>query len=242
VGDTYWLCVIWQEKVAAARPAHTPQQHASVYWSQSARTLLSALDPSQPMAPQLSSAFSRPVVPNWQDSSTTPECHSIESAVGGPNVLARLTGSKAHERFTAAQIMRFRRLFPDEYSATDRISLVSSAVTTLLCADGEIKGIDESDACGMNLWTMNRPDRGWNEQVLAAVAGDQGAGASELARKLGTVETDGGRRVGAIGTWFVKRYGFDPDCAVFPGTGDNPATFLSLTCESIGLAQHDIGT
>lgn len=31
-------------------------------------------------------------------------------------------------------------------------SLVSSFLTTLFCADGEIKDMEESDACGMNLW------------------------------------------------------------------------------------------
>lgn len=154
----------------------------------------------------------------------------MEAAVGGAEALAELTGSRAYERFTGSQIMRFKRTDPTAYEETDRISLVSSAVTTLLCLDGEVKGIDESDACGMNLWTMNTPERGWNKEILSAVAGDK-EGAAELEKKLGTVETDGGRVVGKIGKWFVQRYGFDPECAVFPGTGDNPATFLSLNCE-----------
>lgn len=126
--------------------------------------------------------------------------------------------------------MRFKRVDPVAYDQTDRIGLVSNSVTTLLCLDGEVKGIDESDACGMNLWTMNRKQRGWNQELLKAIAGDDGA--AELSRKLGTVETDGGRVVGRIGKWFVDRYGFSSECCVFPGTGDNPATFLSLTCKS----------
>ena len=168
-------------------------------------------------------------MPNWQDSSTTSECRAIESAVGGPDVLARATGSKAHERFTGPQIMRFKNIDPMAYDATDRISLCSSFITTLICADGEIKGIDESDACGMNMWAMDNHTRGWHPQVLQAIAGE---GAEELGRKLGVVETDGGKVVGHIGRWFVDRYGFNPECCVFPGTGDNPATFLSLTRES----------
>jgi xylulokinase len=121
--------------------------------------------------------------------------------------------------------MRFKRVDPEGYAKTSRISLVSSFITTLLCLDGEVKGIDESDACGMNLWTMDTAQRGWNDKVLAAI--DPG-----LSEKLGKVETDTGRVVGRIGSWFVTRYGFDPECCVFPGTGDNPATFLSLTRES----------
>ncbi|WWD22918.1 hypothetical protein CI109_107413 [Kwoniella shandongensis] len=212
------------------------QQHASVYWSKSASGLLASPEPSSPLHTQLKDAFSRSIIPNWQDSSTTRECRELETAVGGPSALARLTGSKAHERFTGSQIKRFKRVEPEAYAATDRISLVSSYITTLLCLDGEIKGIDESDACGMNLWTMNTRERGWNEKVLEAIAG---ADAAELARKLGTVETDGGRVVGHIGKWFVERYGFNPECCVFPGTGDNPATFLSLTC-LISLGTSDV--
>ncbi|OCF78763.1 xylulokinase [Kwoniella mangroviensis CBS 8886] len=210
------------------------QQHASVYWSESSSQLLSSPNPSSPLLSQLSTAFSRPIIPNWQDSSTTRECRALEKAVGGQEALAQITGSKAHERFTGAQIMRFRRIDPAAYDETDRISLVSSAVTTLLCFDGEVKGIDESDACGMNLWSMNKEERGWSEELLEVIAGTEGV--EELARKLGKVESDGGKVVGHIGRWYVERYGFSPECLVFPGTGDNPATFLSLTLrESEGL-------
>ena len=201
-----------------------------MYWSKQSSSVLSSVDSSKPLVSQLSPAFSRPVVPNWQDSSTTADCRALEAAFGGPEALARATGSKAHERFTAAQIMRFKRLQPDVYEATDRIGLCSSFITTLLCLDGEVKGIDESDACGMNLWRMDDAKCGWHPTALAAIAGEEGA--AELERKLGQVEVDAGRVVGKVGKWFVERYGFDPECCVFPGTGDNPATFLSLTRES----------
>ena len=80
----------------------------------------------------------------------------------------------------------------------------------------------------MNLWRMDHEQRGWHPQALVAIAGDDGA--EELERKLGVVETDGGRVVGKVGKWFVEKFGFNPECCVFPGTGDNPATFLSLVC------------
>jgi xylulokinase len=174
-------------------------------------------------------AFSRPVIPNWQDSSTTSECRAIEQAVGGADILAQITGSKAHERFTGPQIMRWKTAHPDQFENTSRISLVSSYITTLLCLDGEVKGIDESDVCGMNLWTMHSPERGWNEKILKAIAGDD---STKLGQMLGEVERDGGKPVGKIGKWFVERWGFNQDCVVFSGTGDNPATFLSLTRKS----------
>lgn len=86
--------------------------------------------------------------------------------------MARRTGSRAHERFTGPQILKLRREQPEVYEKTEMIrcvralkwaegradpsptynSLVSSFLTTLFCADGEIKPMEESDACGMNLW------------------------------------------------------------------------------------------
>jgi xylulokinase len=211
------------------------QQHASVYWSKQAPELLGSVDSGKALAPQLIKAFSRSEIPNWQDSSTLSECAELERRLGGAERLAEITGSKAHTRFTASQIMRFRKTDPDAYEATSRISLVSSYVTTLLCLDGQIKGIDESDACGMNLWTMNTAERGWSKEAMKAVAGSA-EGVKELARKLGEVERDGGRVVGKIGDWFVQRYGFSSECVVCPGTGDNPATFLSFSLrENEGL-------
>lgn len=186
------------------------------------------MDASKKMASQLAGAFSRSEIPNWQDSSTLHECAAIEEGIGGAQHLAHLTGSKAHSRFTGPQIMRFRQEQPEAYENTARISLVSSFITTLLCLDGNIKGIDESDACGMNLWDMSTPQRGWVPQLLDIVSGGH---AQSLEKKLGRVESDGGRTIGHIGSWFVQRYGFAKDCIVCPGTGDNPATFLSFTRE-----------
>lgn len=190
---------------------------------------MSNLSPAQTISSQISGAFSRSVIPNWQDSSTHAECSALENAVGGAAQLAKATGSKAHTRFTASQILKFRKQDPAAYEGTSRISLVSSFITTLLCLDGEVKGIDESDVCGMNLWNMESEKRGWKQEILEVVAG--AGGVEELRRKLGPVETDGGRVVGKIGGWFQERYGFHQECVVFPGTGDNPATFLSLTCK-----------
>ena len=97
------------------------QQHASVYWTASASQILACLDPEQPLATQFDQAFSNPVSPNWQDSSTTQECREMEALVGGEIEMARRTGSRAHERFTGPQILKLRRTRPEVYDKTDRI-------------------------------------------------------------------------------------------------------------------------
>lgn len=190
-------------------------------------------DPAKPLRDQLEPAFSREIIPNWQDSSTVPECSAITIAAGGPQALAQITGSSAHTRFTGAQIMKFARKEPKAYAATGRISLVSSYITTLLCL-GDVKPIDESDACGMNLYDIK--ERCWSKQLLDTV---DPSGALE--GKLGEVEKDAGAVVGTIGRWFVERYGFDASCVVLPGTGDNPATFLSLNLGA-GEGMVSLGT
>jgi len=58
------------------------------------------------------------------DSSSAAECAALEAAVGGPDALARLTGSRAYERFTGPQIAKLVRIDPAAYAATERISLV----------------------------------------------------------------------------------------------------------------------
>lgn len=120
--------------------------------------------------------------------------------------------------------MRLRRVKPDVYEKTDRISLVSSWLASVLA--GTIAPLDVSDACGMNLWDI--PNQCYNQQLLELAAGGSKEGAAELRRKLGEVRMDGGGSVGAVSNYFVQKYGFSPDCQVAPFTGDNPATILAL--------------
>ncbi|KAI0792194.1 D-xylulose kinase [Abortiporus biennis] len=196
------------------------QQHGSVYWSSEAEKLLSTLDPTSTLARQLSpKAFALPNSPIWQDSSTTKECRELEDAVGGPQALADLTGSRAYERFTASQIRKIWRKDPETYYATSRISLVSSFIPSLFL--GTIAPIEISDASGMNL--MDVLTYKWNDQLLEA------SGGPELRAKLGPEPVPGGTVLGKISPWWVERYGFNPDCAIAPFTGDNPATVVALS-------------
>lgn len=120
--------------------------------------------------------------------------------------------------------MRMKRVRPGVYDATARISLVSSWLASLLL--GAIAPLDVGDVCGMNLWDM--PNQRYSEELLALAAGGRGAPAAELRRKLGEPVMDGGATLGRVSPYFVRRYGFAPECAVVPFTGDNPATILAL--------------
>ncbi|KAG7094071.1 hypothetical protein E1B28_007691 [Marasmius oreades] len=196
------------------------QQHGSVYWSQGATDILATLDPSENLSSQLSPrAFSYQKAPIWQDSSTTRECQEIEDAIGGPQELADISGSRAYHRFTGTQIARIRRMFPEVYQATSRVSLVSSFIPSLFL--GTIAPIEISDASGMNL--MDVLSCKWDDRLLKICGG------TELRSKLGPEPAAGGSFLGKISSWWTQRWGFNPDCIIAPFTGDNPATVAALS-------------
>ncbi|KAH6605157.1 xylulokinase, partial [Trichoderma cornu-damae] len=198
------------------------QQHGSVFWNARAEELLRGLDPAKPLADQLHGSLAHEFAPNWQDHSTHRELEAFDAELGDRDKLAQVTGSGAHHRFTGLQIMRIRRVLPDVYSNSKRISLVSSWLASVLM--GAIAPLDVSDVCGMNLWDM--PSQTWSERLLALSAGPDGA--ADLRGKLGEPRMDGGGSMGAISPYFVSKYGFSPGCQVVPFTGDNPATILAL--------------
>ncbi|KAI0078708.1 D-xylulose kinase [Panus rudis PR-1116 ss-1] len=207
------------------------QQHGSVFWSGEAEHLLAHLDPSKSLADQLSpSAFTLQNSPIWQDSSTTRECREIEDAIGGPQALADLTGSRAYERFTGTQIRKIKRTDPERYRATSRISLVSSFMPSLFL--GKIAPIEISDASGMNL--MNVLTYKWDDKLLEICGGP------ELRTKLGPEPVAGGTVLGRISSWWVERWQFNPECVIAPFTGDNPATVVALSAP--GDAILSLGT
>jgi len=72
------------------------QQHGSVYWSGEGEKALGKMDSGKTLEENLKNAFSHPFSPNWQDASTQAECDEFDEELGGPEELARVTGSKAH--------------------------------------------------------------------------------------------------------------------------------------------------
>ncbi|OZJ04771.1 hypothetical protein BZG36_01866 [Bifiguratus adelaidae] len=194
------------------------QQHGSVYWSTSAMETLAHLDTSLMLHEQLQNAFAIANSPIWQDASTTRQCRELETFVGSPQKLAELTGSRGYERFTGNQIAKIRQTNKTAYDKTAHISLVSSFIATLLLQ--KLAPIDVGDASGMNL--MDIRTHQWDDRVLKHCGGDQ------LREKLASQPVEGGTNLGCIGSYFTERYGFSKECIIFPFTGDNQATLVSM--------------
>lgn len=143
------------------------QQHGSVYWRRGASQTLEVLECNSGLRECLVDSFAINDCPIWADSSTSVFCEYLEEAMGGPDELARLTGSAAYERFTGPQIARIILQCHSEWMACERISLVSSFASSLLLQS--YAPIDAADASGMNL--MDLRNRVWLPTACACVAG-----------------------------------------------------------------------
>lgn len=203
------------------------QQHGSVYWTEKADELLKGLESSKGnLVDQLSpDAFSRETAPNWQDHSTGKQCREFEEAVNGPQELAHITGSRAHFRFTGTQILKIAEEEPEAYAKTDTVSLVSSFLASVLC--GKLTSIEEAEACGMNLYDI--ANRKYHPILLDLIDKDRKSIENKL--KSPPISCDEPASLGGICSYFVDKYGFNKDCAVYPFTGDNLATICSLPLE-----------
>lgn len=206
------------------------QQHGSVYWKNGSSKILSSLDHKKPLLEQLENAFSIKESPIWMDCSTTNECRAIEKACGGALELAKVTGSRAYERFTGPQIKKIFDHQPDVYNNTERISLVSTFMASLFI--GSYAAIDHSDGAGMNLMDIKK--KAWSKVALEATAPGLESKLGDLAPAYAVA--------GKIASYFVERYHFNKDCLVVQWSGDNPNSVAGLTLNIPGDLAISLGT
>uniref|UniRef100_A0A671NKP4 Xylulose kinase n=1 Tax=Sinocyclocheilus anshuiensis TaxID=1608454 RepID=A0A671NKP4_9TELE len=162
--------------------------------------------------------------PVWMDSSTSDQCQCLETAVGGAQRLADITGSRAYERFTGNQIAKIYHSKPKEFSETERISLISSFASSLFL--GDYAPIDYSDGSGMNL--MDIFEKQWSRVCLDAAA-------PQLAERLGDL-TPSTAVLGCVSLYYTERYGFAESCNVVAFTGDNPGSLAGMRLQEGDLA------
>jgi xylulokinase len=205
------------------------QQHGSVYLNARAAHALARLDGTRGVAAALKDALSRATSPIWMDSSTTEDCAAIEAAVGGPAALARITGSRAYERFTGPQIRKFARESPDAYQRTDRIHLVSSWMASLL--SGAHAAIDKGDGSGMNL--MDLATGQWSRLALDATAPDLGSKLPPLVSSSAIV--------GTLAPYWQRRFNLPP-ARIVAWSGDNLCSLVGTGLIREGQLAISLGT
>jgi xylulokinase len=206
------------------------QQHGSVYLNEKAEAALAGLNPKKSLEENLEGIFARKTSPIWMDSSTAKECSEIRKKLGGIKFTASRTGSDTFERFTGPQIRKFFKTDPKGYAQTAHIALVSSYLASLLA--GKIAPIDFGDGAGMNLMDIRR--KNWNHDALKATA-------PGLTPKLPAL-ADAGSVIGPVSSYFVQRYGLNPEALATVWTGDNPASVVGLGLIKPGQVAISLGT
>uniref|UniRef100_G1R015 Xylulose kinase n=1 Tax=Nomascus leucogenys TaxID=61853 RepID=G1R015_NOMLE len=185
------------------------QQHGSIYWKVGAQQALTSLSPDLLLHQQLQ---------------VTVATLRLIFSISDCPVWMDSKFIFLFQRFTGNQIAKIYQQNPEAYSHTGGISLVSSFAASLFL--GSYSPIDYSDGSGMNLLQIQ--DKVWSQVCL-------GACAPHLEEKLGP-PVPSCSVVGAISSYYVKRYGFPPGCKVVAFTGDNPASLAGMRLEEGDIA------
>ncbi|GLD93820.1 hypothetical protein PINS_up002425 [Pythium insidiosum] len=225
------------------------QQHTSAFWRRgfSLSSCFATAPPEAPLAVVLErdSAFALECGPSWMDSSTSAQCLALETALGGSQRVAEISGSRAYARFTGNQIAK--RISEDAsfLDQVGRISLASSLLASLLI--GDFAPVDQSDASGMNL--MDVSTKSWSlpllQATVAAAAADEPVNkalAERLRAALGESTVPSHSVVGRVHQYFQHRFGLRGDCAVVAFSGDNPCTLAGIGLSRPGTAAVSLGT
>lgn len=206
------------------------QQHGTVYLNSKFVRNLEQLDVSKTLVSQLKNSFSRQTSPIWMDSSTTKQCDEIREKLGGLKSTIKLLGSNTIERFSGPQIRKFYLEQPELYEKTSIIHLVSSFIASILL--GKDAPIDHGDGAGMNL--MNIKTKQWDERAIEATA-------PNLREKLPPLSVPYAI-IGKISSYFVGKYGFNPDTNLIAWSGDNPNSLIGVGLIEKGKVAISLGT
>lgn len=189
-------------------------QHCTLYLDDSLTRRLENLSPEFDLCYQLAPALTRQTAPIWEDRSTGAEVARLNELAD----IKKLTANRAELRFPAAQILKWGK--EPDYVDTAHIMLLSAFMTSVLI--GRPAPVDTGDGWGTNLNHMDAQKPGWNSEILSLI--DQVLG-GQLGPKLGQmVPYD--TSLGLVSSYFVRKYGLNPEAMVLAGTGDNPATLM----------------
>jgi xylulokinase len=211
------------------------QQHGHVYLSSMAPSIFASLDKTGSEASSLAAllkdslAYER--APIWMTADTGAEASFIRNNVGGKERLIKLSGSDAPLRFTGLVIRRTAERFSDVYARTGVIQLISSFIPAVLTGNANIP-VDFGNACGMSL--MNYRRRRWSDVLLRAVSYGLAGGKNALRTKLPEI-TAPDATVGRIAAYFVNKYGFNHECLIVAGSGDNPQSKVLVSGDLLSL-------
>jgi|WetSurMetagenome_2_1015567.scaffolds.fasta_scaffold23039_2 xylulokinase len=211
------------------------QQHGHVYLNSQSSSIFSRLNEDSSSQSDLVSLLEGCLAygsaPIWMTANTVWQAECMRKSVGGKKKMIELSGSDVPLRFTGPVIMRVAQQFPESYRRTAKIQLLSSLVPAILTGNSNVP-VDFGNACGMSL--MHYRLKKWSDQMIQAAAEGLPGGKRGLRNKLPRIVAPDSI-VGTIADYFIKKYGFNPECAVAAGSGDNPQAKVLVAGDLLSL-------
>ncbi|HTY81654.1 MAG TPA: FGGY family carbohydrate kinase, partial [Dehalococcoidales bacterium] len=169
--------------------------------------------------------------PIWMTADTTKQAAHVRKALGGREKVIEVSGSDTQLRFTGLVVRRTAEKFPDVYARTKTVQLISSFIPAVLSADANVP-LDFGNGAGMTLMDYRR--RQWSDELLEAVSEGLPGGKAGLKSRLLQI-TAPDAVVGKIARYFVEKYGFNGECLVAAGSGDNPQSKVLVSGDLLSL-------
>ncbi len=170
----------------------------------------------------------------WNDFSTEEECALLTEAVGGQEEMIEQVGNSQRTGYTAAKILHFARNEPEAFAKTATCFLVHNFVNWWLTGGKEngVRVMEPGDTSGMALW---HPGTGkWSQTVMQAIS-------PKLAEKIPPLRPSY-QSIGKIGKSLAGKYGFDPNCRIDAGSGDNMYGAVGTGNVVPGIVTVSLGT
>ena len=118
------------------------QQHGHVYLNSSAAGMFSQLklkgNDEKDLVGLLTGSLAYLTAPIWMTSNTVNQATFVRAEVGGKDEMIRLSGSDAPLRFTGTTMQRIAEQFPEAYTATETIQLISSLIPAILTGNWKV--------------------------------------------------------------------------------------------------------
>jgi xylulokinase len=225
------------------------QQHGHVYLNHQAQSIFFRLNDDNSgqgdLISLLEGCLAYGSAPIWMTANTLPQTEFMRHFVGGKKRMIELSGSDAPLRFTGSVIRRVAQQFPEAYCQTSNIQLISSLLPAILTGNSKIP-VDFGNACGMSL--MDYKLKKWSSPLIKAASAGLPGGERSLRSKLPPIVAPD-QIVGNIARYFLKKYGFSPNCKITAGSGDNPQAkvvvagdLLSLGTSFVNMTSTEKGT
>ena len=166
----------------------------------------------------------------WNDFSTAEECEVLTKEIGGPEQMITEVANSQRTGYTASKIFHMYRNERELYDKTDHFLLVHNYINWYLTG-GKI-AMEEGDASGTGIW--DPVTKTWSENLMNIISDD-------LVSKLPIVSS-ATKSIGYISNSLANQYGFDLECRIDAGSGDNMYSALGTGNIEPGTVTISLGT